>query len=191
MEETDSNASQYQEPENQLQPLRNWAKEQGWEIYKEYVDRGSGANPARPAFREMMNEAMIPRFNSILVWRLDRFSREGISVVLGYIEKLRSRGVGLKSQTEMWLDTSNDNPITEMFLAVFAWVAKEERRKISERTKAGIQRLRNIGQWRGGKRGKDKKPRKTRLTHERYLQAQRAQYKKGGMDLSKDNIGWK
>jgi DNA invertase Pin-like site-specific DNA recombinase len=166
----------YQEPENQLEPLREWCKEQGWEVVKEYVDRGSGANPARHQFREMMNDAMQRKFNVIVVWRLDRFSREGINAVLGYIQKLKDRGIGLKSQQEAWVDTSENNPMSEMIISIFAWVAQEERRKISERTKAGIQRRRNIGQWKGGrpKGSKDKKPRKiSYLTHEQQLRANR------------------
>ena len=151
MEETDSGDSRYQEPENQLEPLRQWAKSLGYEIYAEYVDRGSGADPARPKLREMLTEAMAFKFQVIMVWRLDRFSREPMSVVVSRIQSLKQRGVAMKSLTESWFDTSQDNPMSELVLAVMSWAAAEERRKISERTKAGIQRLKNIGQWAGGR----------------------------------------
>jgi len=175
MEETDSGDRRYQDPENQLQPLREWCKVQGWDIYKEYVDRSSGADPSRPEFRNMINDAMQMKFQAIAIWRLDRFSRSGISFMLSHIEKLRGRGVGIKSLTETWFDTSTDNPISELLIAVFSWVAKEERRKISERTKAGIQRLKNIGQWKGGrpKGVKDSKPRKTKPSYEQHLKEER------------------
>ena len=151
LEEGDKNDRRYQEPENQLEPLREWAKRQGWEIIKEYIDRGSGADPNRPNFRLMLQEAMMMRFESILVWKLDRFSRENMSQVVGRIQKLRERGIGIKSMTEDWVNTSKDNPMSDLVLAVMAWAAAEERRKISERTKAGIQRKRNLGQWKGGR----------------------------------------
>jgi DNA invertase Pin-like site-specific DNA recombinase len=151
LEEGDKNDRRYQEPENQLEPLREWAKRQGWEIIKEYIDRGSGADPNRPNFRIMLQDAMMMRFESILVWKLDRFSRENMSQVVGRIQKLRERGIGIKSMTEDWVNTSKDNPMSDLVLAVMAWAAAEERRKISERTKAGIQRKRNLGQWRGGR----------------------------------------
>lgn len=141
----------YQEPENQLEPLRDWAKSQGWLIVEEYVDKGSGANPARENFRRMMNDAMLLKFNAILIWKLDRFSRESISNVFAYIEKLKSRNVALKSMTETWLDTSKDNPLNEVILAILAWVSSYERQKISERTKLGIQRRKNLGVWKGGR----------------------------------------
>lgn len=150
MDETKED-KRYQEPENQLEPLRAWAKSQDWEIVSEYVDRASGADHNRPKFKEMLNSAMMIKFNCILVWKLDRFSREGISHTLSYIEQLRSRNVAVKSLTESWLDTSKDNPISEVILALLSWVSAEERRKISERTKLGIQRRKNLGIWKGGR----------------------------------------
>jgi DNA invertase Pin-like site-specific DNA recombinase len=140
----------YQEPENQLAPLRDYAKSLGHEVVAEYVDRASGANPARVYFRRMKQDAMLRRFSGILVWKLDRFSREGITPTLSYIRELKERGVWVKSMTESWLDTSQEG-ITELVLSIMSWAAAEERKKISERTKAGIARLRAIGQWKGGR----------------------------------------
>lgn len=151
LDETDRTDRHYQEPENQLGPLREWAAAQDYEVAAEFVDRMSGANPARPEFRSMRAEAMKRRFSGILVWKLDRFSREGITPTLSYIRELRDRGVFIKSLTESWFDTSKDSPFAEIILAIMAWAAAEERRRISERTRAGIARLRAIGQWKGGR----------------------------------------
>lgn len=148
----------YQEPENQLEPLRHWAKTQGWQIIEEYVDRGSGADPNRPQFKQMLTDAMMMRFQKIMVWKLDRFSRENLSNVIGRIQKLRERKIGVISLTESWVNTGEDNPMSELVLAVMSWAASEERRKISERTKAGIARRRAIGQWKGGRPRKEKVP---------------------------------
>lgn len=145
----------YQEPENQLEPLRTFAKAMDWTIINEYVDRASGANANRPEFRRMLQDALMNRFNGIIVWKLDRFSREGIIPTMSYIKQLKDRHVWLRSQTESWLDTSNEG-ITDVILAIMSWAAQEERKKISDRTKAGIQRRRNIGQWRGGRPPKQK-----------------------------------
>lgn len=151
LEEGNKDDRRYQEPENQLQPLREWARQQGWEVYKEYVDRGSGADSNRPAFKEMINEAMMLRFNTIILWKFDRFSREAMNVAIGRIQKLKERGIGVKSLTESWFDTSKENPINDVVMAIMSWAAAEERRKISERTKAGIAQRRAIGQWKGGR----------------------------------------
>jgi len=151
IEEDDKNSRQYQEPENQLEPLRAWAKQQGWTVVREYQDKGSGGDPNRPQFRQMLQDAMMLQFRCILVWKLDRFSREPMSISIGRIQKLKERAIGMKSLTESWLNTSEDNPMAELVLAIMAWAANEERRKISERTKAGIQQKRNLGQWKGGR----------------------------------------
>lgn len=151
LDESNKDSKQYQEPENQLEPLRKWASAQGWEVVEEYVDRASGADHNRPRFIKMMNDASLLKFDTILVWKLDRFSREGISHTLAYMQRLKSRNRGLKSFTESWVDISSDNPLTELVLSIFAWVASEERRKISERTKLGIQRRKSLGTWKGGR----------------------------------------
>jgi len=151
LEEGDKKDRRYQEPENQLEPLREWAKRNSWEVIQEFVDRGSGADPNRPEFKKMLQEAMLMRFNTILVWKMDRLTREPLFTAVGRIQKLKERGIGIRSLTEEWLNTSSDNPMGDLILAIMSWAAAEERRKISERTKAGIKRRRNIGQWRGGR----------------------------------------
>lgn len=150
IDESDRSSRQYQDPENQLQPLKDFCKAMGYTIIEVYEDRMSGANPARPAFRKMMQDAMLRRFSGIVVWKLDRFSREGIIPTMAYIQKLKSRGIWLRSMTESWLDTSQEG-ITEIVLAIMAWASAEERKKISERTKAGIARKRALGKWKGGR----------------------------------------
>lgn len=156
LDETDKKDRHYQEPENQLMPLREWAKSQGWEVIKEYVDRGSGADSNRPQFKQMLQDAMLLRFKTILIWKFDRLTREPLFIATGRIQKLKERGIGIMSFTETWLNTSQDNPIGDLILSIMLWAGAMERQKISERTKAAIQRRRNIGQWRGGRPRKKK-----------------------------------
>ena len=152
MEETDRSNRRFQDPENQLKPLREFCQSFNWEVSEDnvYIDRMSGANPARPEFRRMLSDAMQRKFSGIVVWKLDRFSREGIIPTMSYIKRLKDRGIWLKSMTEIWLDTQQEG-ITEIVLAIMAWASAEERKRISERTKAGIRRLKAIGQWKGGR----------------------------------------
>lgn len=133
-----------QDPENQLQPLRKFCHAMGWEIYKEFVDRTSGGSPNRPQFQAMLGEVRQRHFDMILVWALDRFSREGMVNTLSYIKQLREYKTGLKSLQESWLDTSQEG-IAELLIAFMAWVAADEKRKISERTKAGLAKLKAKG----------------------------------------------
>ena len=151
MEEKDKKDKRYQEPENQIEPLKQWAKSKDWNVVRIYQDRGSGADPNRPQLKDMIHQAMMHKFQTILVWKFDRFSREPMFIAVGRVQKLRERGIGIKSLTESWLDTGKDNPIGDVILSIMSWAGAEERRRISERTKAGIQRRRNLGIWKGGR----------------------------------------
>lgn len=126
-----------QDPNNQLLPLRKYCEAMGWEIKKEFVDRASGGSANRPEFQSMLAQVRQKHFDVIFVWALDRFSREGMTNTLSYIKQLKQYNTGLKSLQESWLDTTQEG-VTELLLAIFAWVAAEEKRKISERTKAGL-----------------------------------------------------
>jgi len=155
-----SKSDESQNPENQKEPLRKMAEILGLEIVGEYSDMASGGNSNRPQFQKMLKDAKERKFDIILVWSLDRFSREGISNTLGYLEKLGKSGVALKSLQEGWLDTS-DQGMGNLLIAIMSWVAQQERQRISERTRAGLQRAKAGGQLLGRPNGaKDKGRRK-------------------------------
>jgi len=149
-----------QTPENQKEPLKKLADSLGMKIVGEYQDFISGGSANRPQFQQMLKDAQNRKFDVILVWSLDRFSREGISSTLSYLEKLKKNGVALKSLQESWLDTS-DEGMGQLLIAIFSWVARQERMRISERTKAGLITAKNNGKTLGRPFGaKDSKYRK-------------------------------
>ena len=142
----------FQDPENQLIPLRSFCKSMEWEVKAEYVDRVTGGDPNRPAFKEMMSHVRQRHYDLVFVWALDRFSRESMTNTLAYIKTLRDYKTGLKSLQEGWLDTTSEG-IADLLLAIFAWVAAQEKKRISERTKAALAKLKE----RGIKLGRPKK----------------------------------
>jgi DNA invertase Pin-like site-specific DNA recombinase len=139
-----SSSGALQDPDNQLQPMRKFCEAMGWEIKKEFVDRASGGSANRPQFQSMLAEVRQRHFDVIVIWALDRFSREGMVNTLKYIQTLKEYKCALKSLQESWLDTTQEG-IAELMLGIFSWVAQEERRKISERTKAGLAKLKERG----------------------------------------------
>lgn len=147
-------------PENQEQPLTSLAQAMGGEIVKRYFYYGSGGSVGQnDVFLEMLNDADKHEFDLLLFWSLDRFSREGISNTLGYLERLKRAGVKVKSLQEPWLDT-RDEGLGQLLLAIFSWVAQQERKRIVERTKAGLARAKREGKILGRPKGKgDSKPR--------------------------------
>ena len=130
-----------QDPENQLQQLRTWCSRMDYEIVREYVEHESGARGAdrRPEYAQMFVAAARREFDMVLVWALDRFSRNGLTSTVVDLERLSSHGVGFHSYSEPHLSTDNEL-VRDVLLAVLASLAKLERQKIGERTKAGLER---------------------------------------------------
>lgn len=155
-----SKSDSSQDPQNQIIPLRNYAKALQGEIVEEYVDLASGSGVAdRVNFLRMFEDADKHKFDLLLIWSLDRFSREGISNTLGYLERLKRSGVAIKSLQESWLDT-RDEGLGHLLVAIFSWVASQERKRIIERTNAGLDQARAAGKKLGRPAGsKDKKRR--------------------------------
>src|ERR1700747_738334 len=135
-----------QDPENQLRQLRAWCASAGHAIVREYVDYCSGAKGAakRPEVPAMLAAADKRQFDLGLCWALDRLSREGMVPTVLHLQRLASYGVGFHSYTEPMLSTDNEM-VRDIVLAVMASLAKIERQKISERTRAGMERVRKHG----------------------------------------------
>ncbi len=132
-----------QDVETQLVALRTWAERLGAEVVVEYVDQASGSRADRSGLRALLEAAHRRAFDTVLVWALDRLSREGIGPMVRYLERLKAAGVVLKSHEESWLDTAS--PVSDLLLAVFAWVARQEHARIQARVRAGVERARAAG----------------------------------------------
>ena len=87
-----------QEVENQLSQLRRYAQAQGWQV-REFIDRESGSKADRNQFQVLFRAASRRDVDVILVWALDRFSREGVFKTFEHLEKLWSYGVAFESLT--------------------------------------------------------------------------------------------
>jgi DNA invertase Pin-like site-specific DNA recombinase len=133
-----------QELENQLEPLKKFAKGRGFKVVQVYRDTASGKKADRTAFQQMLKDAHQKKFDVIIVWALDRLSREGMSRTIQLLEMLERMGIAVISYTEPYLDTTNELA-RNILLAVVSTLAKAEREKISERTKAGLARVKRSG----------------------------------------------
>lgn len=136
-------ADKEQTVENQRLKLREFAKAMEWTIVAEYADQESGAKSDRPSFSAMMDAASRREFDGVLVWSLDRFSREGIGKTCDHLRRLAGYKVAFRSFTEPFLDTTGD--FGELVTAIFAFFAAFERKRITERVIAGMDRARRAG----------------------------------------------
>lgn len=123
--------------------LRRFAQAYSYIVYKEYVEHESGGTGKRSEFQALFADAHLRRFDLVLFWSLDRFSREGALPTLQYLNQLQGWDVGYKSLTEQYLDSVG--LFQEAIISILATLAKQERIRLSERTKAGMARRRAEG----------------------------------------------
>jgi DNA invertase Pin-like site-specific DNA recombinase len=132
-----------QETENQAVQLRDFAAKQDWTVVREYCDYESGSKSDRAQFQQMFEDASRRKFDLVLFWALDRLSREGVYQTLQHLNRLESHGVGFRSFTEPYFDSCG--VFKDAVIAIMATLAKQERIKRAERTKAGLARVRAAG----------------------------------------------
>jgi DNA invertase Pin-like site-specific DNA recombinase len=135
-----------QDPENQLRELRAWCDKTGHTLIHEYIDHESGRNGTknRKQFAALFEDAHKRKFDCVLFWALDRFTREGLTPTVMYLQRLAECGVSFHSYTEPHLATDNEL-LRDILLAVMSSLAKVESKKIGDRTRAGMARAREKG----------------------------------------------
>lgn len=145
--------------DGQLLPLREWAKRMNHTVYKEYIDHAvSGAKTSRPAFDEMLTDMRKFKFEAIAVVKLDRLGRS-LKHILSLFDEFNAKGVSIICTTQP-IDTSAQNPMSKVIIALLGAFAELERDFIRERTIAGMAARKAKQAWK--MRGKDKKPRQLR-----------------------------
>jgi len=138
-----STTDKNQNPEIQLEVLREYCRQMDWEVFGEYVDHASAADQAgRKQWASLMEAASTRRFDVLLVWKIDRAFRSVIQAV-GSLKTLRAYNVGFRSYTESAVDTTT--PYGEFMFSVLAAFAELEREQIRQRVNAGMQHAKAHG----------------------------------------------
>lgn len=116
--------------------------------YAIFEDPGySAKNTDRPDYQAMMDRIRTGEFTHLIVWKIDRISRNLLDFASMY-EELKKLGVTFVSKNEQF-DTSN--AIGEAMLKIILVFAELERQMTSERVTAVMLSRANNGQWNGGK----------------------------------------
>lgn len=132
-----------QENENQIMQLREYAEKQEWEILAVKTDVCSGSKDEREGLKEVFDLARKRKFDVLLFFSLDRLSRNGAKQTLEYLTLLDSYGVKWHSYTEEYI--SSLGIFADAIISLMACLAKQERIRISEHTRAGLARVRAKG----------------------------------------------
>ena len=150
-----------QEAENQRRQLRAFvAGHEGWKLVEEYRDEESGATGSRARFQALFEDAHQRKFEVVVFWALDRFSREGTRATINYLHELESDGVGFVSYTERDLDSTGI--FRDALIGLLAALANQEGIRLSDRVKAGMARARIEGKHVGRPRLDDRTRRQVR-----------------------------
>ena len=123
---------------------------------------GKDGGEYQRALRTALDDAWQGKFSVLIVWALDRITREGAEGALRILRQFRERGCTVVSVKESWLTGSPE--VQDVLVAFAGWMAEQESRRRSERIRAGLERRKSLGLPIGGaasRRGKDLKQRQT------------------------------
>lgn len=129
--------------ENQLLELRDFAGRKGWEIADEFVDEDVRGDAPRPQLQALLQAAHERRFEIAVFWSLDRMTRAGVKDAIDTLYALEAAGVEFVSFREPYV--SSLGPWRDAVIGLLATLAKMEKVRLSERTKAGLARARAHG----------------------------------------------
>ncbi len=153
-----STADKEQDPATQLYGLRKYTEERGYQVIREYVDVASALNlRGRVAWRTLLDDARLRKFDAVLVTKLDRAFRSCKDTYdsLAYLDGFK---VGFIATTQP-IDTVSATG--KLLLGVLAAVAEFERALIVDRTREGLARAKAEGKVLGRPKGrKDTRGRK-------------------------------
>ena len=151
-----------QNVDNQLPALEAYADSRGWQIVEVYRENESAWKSGhQKELARLLADCRNGRHrvDVVLVWALDRLSREGAAAILNLVNTFKAYGVRVISYQESW--TEAPGAIGEVLYAIAGWVAKMESERRSERTKAGLARAiasgKRLGRPAGSKDGGKRK----------------------------------
>lgn len=127
----------------QEEALINYSKALGYDVFKIYKDEGRSGKDLthRPQMQEMLKDAEVRKFQSIMIYKLDRFSRSIKDLILT-IDKLKEWGIDFISLQDKIETASASGKLMFHIISAFA---EFERNVTSERTKFTMHKKFNDG----------------------------------------------
>ena len=132
--------------EGQLRVCHEYAKRNGYVVIGEYIDRAiSGRSDDRPEFQRMIEDAKKKAFQFVIVYRLDRFTRNRYDSAI-YKHRLKQYGVKLLSAME----NIGDNPESVILEAVLEASAEYYSLELAQKVHRGRVETATKGKFCGG-----------------------------------------
>lgn len=143
-----------QDLKSQQSGVEHWLRElkKQPKLIRYFEDEGiSGSTEKRPGLQTMLRIAYKGEVDTIVVYRLDRFSRNATTAIRLILD-LDAAGVAFISTSQPVLNLGHENPFRRTMLAAFAEIAEIERETIAARVKLGLEAARKRGQQLGAPR---------------------------------------
>src|SRR5882762_580768 len=126
----------------QIEELRAYCARRQWDIVEEFIDAGvSGSKESRPALNRLLADAKRRRFDTVLVYRYDRFARS-LRQLVNALAEFDALGIHFVSLHE-GVDTSTPNG--RLVFGIFASIAEFERELIRGRVRSGLAAAKSRG----------------------------------------------
>lgn len=139
-----STDSKGQDPELQRVDLEGVCQQREWQVVRVYeVEESAYGKKPREQFQAMLEDARRGKFDVLVVWSLDRFSREGEWSVARVMAALQDWNVRFYSYNEPFLDTTG--PFAGFLIPLFAWLARQESIRKGKAVQLGMDKARARG----------------------------------------------
>lgn len=133
-----------QDPQLQRRDLEIVCEQRGWEIATVYeVEESAFGRTPREQFKAMLEDARKGKFDVLVVWSMDRFSREGEWSVSRIMAALQDWHVEFYSYSESFLDTTG--PFAGFLIPLFAWLARQESVRKGKAVRLGMEKAKSKG----------------------------------------------
>jgi len=140
---TEEQAKEGLSVEAQIDKCKSFCDAREWEIFKVYKDAGFSAGTLnRPALELLLRDAQEKKFDIILVYKIDRFSRK-LKDLITILEDLKTENINFTSVTEQ-IDTTS--AMGEAFFQIIGVFAQLERGMVKERVQLSFDRKINLGE---------------------------------------------
>jgi putative DNA-invertase from lambdoid prophage Rac len=140
-----------QDNDNQLRPLKAFAASRAWDIAGIYQEKESAWREGQQQQLEALRSAARQRkFDIVLIWALDRLTRQGPAAVLNLVAEFKNYGVKVISYQESWTEQV-DSATLPLFLSIAGWLAQQESARRSARILAGFARVKENGRTKSGR----------------------------------------
>lgn len=130
--------------DGQIDSLEKYCEAMGWDVYNKYIDAGfSGGSLKRPEMTNLINDVKKGLFDTVLVYKLDRLSRNVRDTLYLIKDVFNINKIDFVSIQEN-IDTSS--AMGTLFLTLLSAIAEFEREQIKERMQLG-----KLGRAKSGK----------------------------------------